>query len=103
MTINDKHYNDISEKVYWLDPKYPRYNEGYKKNSVKEFAGMEFQILQIKDSLDGMQAMAVAPIVHSKLEKNFKNKKFLQTFAYLNNKGINTYIKRKEARSCPGK
>ena len=23
MTINDKHYNDISEKVYWLDPKYP--------------------------------------------------------------------------------
>ena len=103
MTINDKHYNDISEKVYWLDPKYPRYNEGYKKNSVKEFAGMEFQILQIKDSLDGMQAMAAAPIVHSKLEKNFKNKKFLQTFAYLNNEGINTYIKRKEARSCHGK
>ena len=68
MTINDKHYNDISEKVYWLDPKYPRYNEGYKKNSVKEFAGMEFQILQIKDSLDGMQAMAVAPIKNGKVD-----------------------------------
>ena len=68
MTINDKHYNDISEKVYWLDPKYPRYNEGYKKNSVKEFAGMEFQILQIKDSLDGMQAMSVAPIKNGKVD-----------------------------------
>ena len=83
MTINDKHYNDISEKVYWLDPKYPRYNERYKKNSVKEFDGMEFQILQIKDSLDGMQAMVVAPIVHSKLEKNFKNKKIPANFRVL--------------------
>ena len=68
MCIRDRHYNDISEKVYWLDPKYPRYNEGYKKNSVKEFAGMEFQILQIKDSLDGMQAMSVAPIKNGKVD-----------------------------------
>ena len=83
MTVKDEEYRYISEHVYWLDPKYPRYNEGYKKNSVKEFAGMEFQILQIKDSLDGMQAMVVAPIVHSKLEKNFKNKKIPANFRVL--------------------
>lgn len=29
---------------------------------------MEFQILQIKDSLDGMQAMSVAPIKNGKVD-----------------------------------
>nr|WP_239000526.1 hypothetical protein [Enterococcus lactis] len=103
MTVKNEESRYISEHVYWLDPKHPQYSKTYKEGGIKKFGNTKFQILKIKNSFDGMQAMAVAPIVHSKLEKNFKNKKFLQTFAYLNNEGVNTYIKRKEARSCPGK
>ncbi|WP_165003488.1 MULTISPECIES: hypothetical protein [unclassified Enterococcus] len=106
MTITDKQYNDISEKVYWLDPKHPQYNKSYKEGAIKNFGGIDFQILKIKEnsSSNGMQAMAVAPIVHGKVDnKNFKTKKFLQTFAYLNNEDIHMYIKRKEACPCPKK
>ncbi|MDV4518625.1 hypothetical protein NNE63_04950, partial [Enterococcus faecium] len=42
--------------------------------------GTMYKILKIKNSFDGMQAMAAAPIVHSKLEKNFKNKKIPANF-----------------------
>ena len=48
MTINDKHYNDISEKVYWLDPKYPRYNEGYKRTLLKNLLVWNFKSYKSK-------------------------------------------------------
>ncbi len=102
MTITEEFYRELSDKVYWLDPKHSKYEPDLKINSEWDFAGVEFKILQIKDSLDGMQAMAAAPII-ANWRKISKIKKFLQTFAYLNNEGVNTYIKRKEARSCHGK
>ncbi|WP_445447253.1 hypothetical protein ACT6P2_13070 [Enterococcus lactis] len=83
MTITEEFYRELSDKVYWLDPKHSKYEPDFKINSEWDFAGVEFKILQIKDSLDGMQAMAAAPIVHSKLEKNFKNKKILANFRVL--------------------
>ena len=83
MTITDKQYKGISNKVYWLDPKHPQYSKSYKEGAIKNFGETKFQILTIKDSLDGMQAMAAAPIVHSKLEKNFKNKKIPTNFRVL--------------------
>ncbi|EGP5229527.1 hypothetical protein EFL25_03505 [Enterococcus faecium] len=79
----DKQYSVISEAVYWLDPKHRDYDHTYKENSIKKIGSYNFKILKIKDSLDGMQAMAVAPIVHSKLEKNFKNKKIPANFRVL--------------------
>ncbi|HFD3570955.1 hypothetical protein HQ964_11665 [Enterococcus faecium] len=79
----DKQYSVISEAVYWLDPKHRDYDHTYKENFIKKIGSYNFKILQIKDSLDGMQAMAVAPIVHSKLEKNFKNKKIFANFRVL--------------------
>ncbi|EME8136049.1 hypothetical protein MT889_000887, partial [Enterococcus faecium] len=54
-----------------------------KEAGIYNFGNTKFQILKIKNSLDGMQAMAVAPIVHSKLEKNFKNKKIPANFRVL--------------------
>ena len=81
--ITDKQYSELSDAVYWLDPKHRDYDHTYKKNFIKKIGSYNFKILQIKDSLDGMQAMAVAPIVHSKLEKNFKNKKIPANFRVL--------------------
>ena len=83
MTIKDEEYRYISEHVYWIDPKHPQYSKTYKEGGIKKIGNTKFQILKIKDSLDGMQAMAAAPIVHSKLEKNFKNKKIPANFRVL--------------------
>ncbi|EEV49821.1 hypothetical protein HQ884_04475 [Enterococcus faecium] len=83
MTVKDEEYRYISEHVYWIDPKHPQYSKTYKEGGIKKIGNTKFQILKIKDSLDGMQAMAVAPIVHSKLEKNFKNKKIPANFRVL--------------------
>ncbi|EGP5214774.1 hypothetical protein [Enterococcus faecium] len=83
MTITEEFYRELSDKVYWLDPKHSKYEPDLKINSEWDFAGVEFKILKIKNSFDGMQAMAVAPIVHSKLEKNFKNKKIPANFRVL--------------------
>ncbi|MDQ8280510.1 hypothetical protein Q3C90_03510 [Enterococcus faecium] len=83
MTVKDEEYRYISEHVYWIDPKHPQYSKTYKEGGIKKIGNTKFQILKIKDSLDGMQEMAVAPIVHSKLEKNFKNKKIPANFRVL--------------------
>ncbi|MGI8170606.1 hypothetical protein ACR0Q6_13010 [Enterococcus lactis] len=83
MTVKDEEYRYISEHVYWIDPKHPQYSKTYKEGGIKKIGNTKFQILKIKDSLDGMQAMAAAPIVHSKLEKNFKNKKIPANFRVL--------------------
>ena len=83
MTVKDEEYRYISQHVYWLDPKHPQYSKSYKEGAIKNFGETKFQILKIKNSFDGMQAMAVAPIVHSKLEKNFKNKKIPANFRVL--------------------
>ncbi|EGP5229525.1 hypothetical protein EFL25_03495 [Enterococcus faecium] len=83
MTITEEFYRELSDKVYWLDPKHSKYEPDLKINSEWDFAGVEFKILKIKNSFDGMQAMAAAPIVHSKLEKNFKNKKIPANFRVL--------------------
>ncbi|WP_275400207.1 hypothetical protein [Enterococcus faecium] len=84
MTITEKNYNKLSNIVYLLDPKHKNYASYLKEAGIYNFGNTKFQILKIKDSLDGMQAMAVAPIVHSKLEnKNFKNKKIPANFRVL--------------------
>ncbi|HFN1949000.1 TPA: lipase, partial [Enterococcus faecium] len=68
MTITDKQYKGISNKVYWLDPKHPQYSKSYKEGAIKNFGETKFQILKIKNSFDGMQAMAVAPIKNGKVD-----------------------------------
>lgn len=64
----DKQYSVISEAVYWLDPKHRDYDHTYKENSIKKIDSYNFKILKIKDSLDGMQAMGVAPIKNGKVD-----------------------------------
>ncbi|WP_271026600.1 hypothetical protein [Enterococcus faecium] len=73
--ITDKQYSELSDTVYWLDPKHRDYVPEMQENLSFKINGTMYKILKIKNSFDGMQAMAAAPIVHSKLEKNFKNKK----------------------------
>ncbi|MCS8592081.1 lipase [Enterococcus faecium] len=68
MTITEEFYRELSDKVYWLDPRHSKYEPDLKINSEWDFAGVEFKILKIKDSLDGMQAMAVAPIKNGKVD-----------------------------------
>ncbi|EMM1216108.1 hypothetical protein RRS09_000387 [Enterococcus faecium] len=76
----DKQYSVISDAVYWLDPKHRDYVPEMQENLSFKINGTMYKILKIKNSFDGMQAMAAAPIVHSKLEKNFKNKKIPANF-----------------------
>ena len=64
MTITDKNYKELSESVYWLDPKHSDYDPNLKEWAIQNFGGTEFQILKIKENskTDGLQAMAVAPL-----------------------------------------
>ncbi|HFC9355730.1 TPA: lipase [Enterococcus hirae] len=64
MTITDEDYRYLSEHVYWLDPKHPKYNPTYKEGVLKLIGKTTFKILKIQENskTDGMQAMAVAPI-----------------------------------------
>ena len=81
--ITDKQYSELSDAVYWLDPKHRDYVPEMQENLSFKINGTMYKILKIKNSFDGMQAMAAAPIVHSKLEKNFKNKKIPTNFRVL--------------------
>ncbi|EIP8061911.1 lipase, partial [Enterococcus faecalis] len=64
MTITDKNYKELSESVYWLDPKHSDYDPNLKEWAIQNFGDTEFQILKIKENskTDGLQAMAVAPL-----------------------------------------
>ncbi|EGO8095318.1 lipase [Enterococcus faecalis] len=64
MTFTDKNYQDLSDKVYLLDPKHQEYDPDLKEGTIQKFGGAKFQILKIKENskTDGLQAMAVAPL-----------------------------------------
>ncbi|EOH95210.1 hypothetical protein UAY_03400, partial [Enterococcus moraviensis ATCC BAA-383] len=67
--FTDKEYNQISEEVYWLDPKHEDYDSTMKTGAVRELAGIEYKILDVKhEPKNGMQAMAVAPVVNGKVD-----------------------------------
>lgn len=68
MTITEKNYNKLSNIVYLLDPKHKNYASYLKEAGIYNFGNTKFQILKIKDSLDGMQAMAAAPIKNGKVD-----------------------------------
>lgn len=60
-------YNRLSDRVYWLDPKHDKYDPTMKPGAIRKLAGIEYEILNIEtNSNNGMQAMAVAPIVNGK-------------------------------------
>ncbi|HFI0306924.1 TPA: hypothetical protein ACGOVM_002031 [Streptococcus suis] len=62
MTVTDKDYNELSERVYNVD--------SGKKDVVhiqqaQEIMDGKFQVLAVEDNTaNGMQAMAVAPVVN---------------------------------------
>ncbi|HEM4158423.1 hypothetical protein HO477_02635 [Streptococcus suis] len=66
--ITEKNYNNISKKVYDLDPvKYPELEKQLKIDDTFLSSGQRFVVLQAEgNSLNptdnGMQAMAVAPV-----------------------------------------
>ncbi|MDN3099589.1 lipase [Enterococcus faecalis] len=62
--ITDQDYNQLSDRVYWLDPKHKRYTPSIKEGRIRKFGNLKFQILKIQENsqTDGMQAMAVAPL-----------------------------------------
>lgn len=59
----------MSDRVYWLDPKHEKYDPTMKKGAIRKLAGIEYEILETKNEpKNGMQAMAVAPIVNGKAD-----------------------------------
>ncbi|MBP2097650.1 lipase [Enterococcus rivorum] len=65
MSITDKNYNKISDRVYWLDPNdKDKYDPTIQEGSIRNLGGTKFKILKIQENskTDGMQAMAVAPL-----------------------------------------
>ncbi len=66
--ITDKQYSELSDAVYWLDPEHRDYVPEMQENLSFKINGTMYKILKIKDSLDGMQAMAVAPIKNGKVD-----------------------------------
>jgi hypothetical protein len=59
LTVTEEQYNQISEEVYWLEPKHDNHDATYKVNATKTFSGQEYKILKIQENSDsdGMQAM----------------------------------------------
>lgn len=67
--VNEKSYNELSNRVYWLDPKHKDYDPTLKIGKIREFGGKEYEILKVEhNSTNGMQAMAVAPIKNRKAD-----------------------------------
>lgn len=59
----------LSGQVYTIDSKSGDYNAQLKKGEVVNLGGTEYYILQIKDNTNnGMQAMAVAPVIDEKVD-----------------------------------
>ena len=59
--ITDQDYNQLSDRVYWLDPKHKRDTPSIQEGRIRKFGNLKFQILKIQENsqTDGMQAMAV--------------------------------------------
>ncbi|EME7135883.1 lipase [Enterococcus faecium] len=66
--ITDKQYSELSDAVYWLDPKHRDYVPEMQENLSFKINGTMYKILKIKNSFDGMQAMAAAPIKDGKVD-----------------------------------
>ena len=52
--ITDQDYNQLSDRVYWLDPKHKRYTPSIKEGRIRKFGNLKFQILKIKRILRRM-------------------------------------------------
>ncbi|MFH0374148.1 hypothetical protein [Streptococcus sp. A22] len=70
MTFTEEQYNWLAEQSYWVDEgkddvKYhPEEGEQYYYDSKNKSLG-QFQVLAVEDNtVNGMQAMAVAPVVN---------------------------------------
>ncbi|MEX2785751.1 lipase, partial [Streptococcus sp. H49] len=67
--VTDQNYNDISKEVYDLDPKkYPKYKDQVQIGDTIDSNGQDFKVIEAignsaNPTSNGMQAMAVAPIV----------------------------------------
>ncbi|MDW8743619.1 hypothetical protein Q7W37_11450 [Streptococcus suis] len=62
MTVTDKDYNELSERVYNVDSgkKYVVHIQ-----QAQEIMDGQFKVLAVEDNtVNGMQAMAVAPVVN---------------------------------------
>ncbi|MBF0779765.1 MULTISPECIES: SA1320 family protein [unclassified Granulicatella] len=72
--ITDEMYSKISEKVYWTEkkrldvPYHPQKNMIYKYDDDKDTLG-QFHVIDVEDNLsNGMQAMAVAPVIDGQVD-----------------------------------
>lgn len=69
MTLTDEDYNKISDTAYWIDPIHKKYDSKIKKDEIRKINGKKYKILDVENNSDnGMQAMAVAPIVNGKAD-----------------------------------
>ncbi|MEB3025430.1 MULTISPECIES: hypothetical protein, partial [unclassified Parvimonas] len=66
--ITDFDYKEISKEVYKVRINKPGTNTPVKKGALIEKADNEFQVLEVVDHKNGMQAMAVAPIKNGKVD-----------------------------------
>ncbi|MGX7174381.1 hypothetical protein [Enterococcus ratti] len=74
MTITDEDCRHLSEHVYWIDPMHRNYKkDSYKEGRIKKIGTKEFKILRQKENskIDGMQAMAVAPVINGNVVLSF--------------------------------
>ena len=72
--MNDWQYKWLSEQVYWIEeiredvPYHPTQSEIYPYNAKNIKIG-QFQVLKVTDNTEnGMQGMAVAPVVNGKAD-----------------------------------
>ncbi|NQH33491.1 hypothetical protein HO665_04455 [Streptococcus suis] len=70
MILTDEHYNWLSEQSYWLDSEKedkdytPKEDNTYYYDNDNKSLG-QFQVLAVEDNTaNGMQAIAVAPVVN---------------------------------------
>lgn len=65
LTEND--YKDLSEYVYWVDPKHKLYDPDVKEGIILEGMNSHYKIFNVEDNTaNGMQTMAVAPVINDK-------------------------------------
>ncbi|MEB3025478.1 MULTISPECIES: hypothetical protein, partial [unclassified Parvimonas] len=66
--ITDFDYKEISYEVYRVRKTKKGNKNPYKKGDKIEIPNKDFKVLEVLDHENGMQAMAVAPIINGKVD-----------------------------------
>src|SRR5699024_8113881 len=67
--FTEENYQDLSRDVYRIDQKHENYDPEIIEGAIRQVDGLKYKILKVEvNTINGMQAMAVAPVENGKVD-----------------------------------